>query len=516
MHSTDAVTGRGVPPGLFMRERHRSTWVPWALGAAIVIGAAIRFSTLGMQSYHHDEAWTAGVVLHSNLFTTLGKVSATESTPPLYYLLAWGWTKLFGTGEWGLRSLSALFGVATIPVVYLIARRMAGGAAGAAAAALAAVNPALIWYSQEARSYSLLVLLSALGFLFFLRARDGYARRDLFWWVALSVLATATHYFGAMPAAIEAALLLAGAGRRRGAALIAVAVVALGALALAPLALHQGNAGHADWIGRLGMLTRLKETAGSFVSGETGRFINQPLRMRYAALPLALLAAALALLAWRVSASEQRAAGVALAVAAGSLLLGLAAMAVGQDFVLDRNLLPALIPLLVAAAIGLASRGSGRLGLGIGAILIAYWLAFAVYVDLRPRLQRADWRDVAADLGSPSGPREIVTSGQGAVPLLYYLPDRTIELHSPRPPMPVREVDVVSIGVPRARRATGLPRPFRPAGQVSEHTVTLTRYVAPRPVAVSWHQLLDHYTGFVSRDVLAQGAAARAAANPSN
>ncbi|MDQ2939376.1 MAG: hypothetical protein M3R23_02470, partial [Actinomycetota bacterium] len=60
-------------------------WVPWALGAAIVIGAAIRFSTLGMQSYHHDEAWTAGVVLHSNLFTTLGKVSATESSPPLYY-----------------------------------------------------------------------------------------------------------------------------------------------------------------------------------------------------------------------------------------------------------------------------------------------------------------------------------------------------------------------------------------------------------------------------------------------
>ena len=103
MHSTDAVMGRGVPPGLFMRERHRSAWVPWVLGAAIVIAAAIRFSTLCMQSYHHDEAWTAGVVLHSNLFTTLDKVSATESTPPLYYLLAWGWTKLFGTGEWGPR-----------------------------------------------------------------------------------------------------------------------------------------------------------------------------------------------------------------------------------------------------------------------------------------------------------------------------------------------------------------------------------------------------------------------------
>jgi hypothetical protein len=263
------------------------------------------------------------------------------------------------------------------------------------------------------------------------------------------------------------------------------------------------------------MLTRLKETAGSFVSGETGRFINQPLRLRYAVLPLALLAVALALLAWRASASEQRAAGIALTVAGGSLLLGLAAAVVGQDFVLDRNLLPLLIPLLAVAAIGLASQGSGRLGLGVAAILVAYWLAFAVYVDLRPRLQRADWRDVAADLGSPSGPREIVTSGQGAVPLRYYLPDRTVEVHSARPAIPVREVDVVSIGAPRVS-PTGLPRSFRPAGQVSEHTVTLTRYVAPRPVAVPWHQLLNHDTGFFSRDVLAQGVAAPTAANPSN
>ena len=132
-----------------------------------------------MQSYHHDEAWTAGVVLHSNLFTTLDKVSATESTPPLYYLLAWGWTKLFGTGEWGLRSLSALAGVATIPVAFAIGRRLAGNRAAVIAAALVALNPALIWYSQEARAYSLLVLLSGLGFLYFLRARDGFASRDL-------------------------------------------------------------------------------------------------------------------------------------------------------------------------------------------------------------------------------------------------------------------------------------------------------------------------------------------------
>jgi putative copper export protein len=188
-----------------------------------------------------------------------------------------------------------LFGVATIPVVYLIARRMAGGAAGAAAAALAAVNPALIWYSQEARSYSLLVLLSALGFLFFLRARDGYARRDLFWWAALSVLATATHYFGAMPAAIEAALLLVGAAVIALAAVPAFAgtrgwaAVAIGAVIVLAVDVGTGHAAYgsdlvlqftaqlthglaaAAWIGGLAGLLLVLRTIPAEERGPTAR-----------------------------------------------------------------------------------------------------------------------------------------------------------------------------------------------------------------------------------------------------
>jgi mannosyltransferase len=505
MRLTAGATGRDLPPRLFVPDRVAG--VHWALLAVVCVGAAVRFATLGIQSYHHDEAWTVHFVLHSSLFTTLDKVSATESTPPLYYLLAWGWAKLFGTGEWGLRSFSALCGVATIPLAYLIGCRLAGRTAALVTAALVAVNPALIWYSQEARSYSLLVLLSTAAFLFFLRARDGYGSRDLTWWAVLSALAMSAHYFGALPAAVEAALLLAGGRQRRMATVIAIAAVGAAGIALIPLAVHQANAGHADWIARIGLLTRLEETAAMLVNGETGRFISQPLRWRYVVVPLALVATALALLMGRASPVERRAAGVALAVAAGSLLLALAAAAVVKDYFLARNLLPALLPLLAAAAIGLTCRGAGRLGLAVGAALTLYWLAFAVYVDVRPRLQRPDWRDVASDLGSPMGPREIVTSGQGAVPLRYYLTGRTVAVHSRRSLVPVTEVDVISVGAPPPRRGTGLPRPFRHAGQRTEKTVTLTRYRAPRPVPVPWSQLLNHYTGFYSRNVLAQGLA---------
>ena len=122
-----------------------------------------------MQSYHHDEVITAARVIPGSFAHMLHEVKGSESNPPLYYVLAWAWAKAFGTGEVGLRSLSALFGAATVPVAYLIGRELASRRAGLIAAALVAVNPMLIWYSQEARSYAVLVFFGA-AFAALLRA----------------------------------------------------------------------------------------------------------------------------------------------------------------------------------------------------------------------------------------------------------------------------------------------------------------------------------------------------------
>ena len=132
-------------------------------------------------------------------------------------MLAWGWAKAFGTGEFGLRSLSALFGAATVPVAYCIGRELASRRAGLIAAALVAVNPMLIWYSQEARSYALLVFFGAVSLLFFVRAlrtRDG---RDLALWALASALALCSHYFAVFAVAIEARLAAGRAAARAGA-----------------------------------------------------------------------------------------------------------------------------------------------------------------------------------------------------------------------------------------------------------------------------------------------------------
>jgi uncharacterized membrane protein len=99
------------------------------LAGIVVVAAALRFATLDVQSYWFDEATTVHL-LRDDLPGLLGAIPDSESTPPLYYALAWFWTKLFGTGEVGLRSLSALAGTLTVLAVYAVGARWATRRAG--------------------------------------------------------------------------------------------------------------------------------------------------------------------------------------------------------------------------------------------------------------------------------------------------------------------------------------------------------------------------------------------------
>src|SRR5919199_1265062 len=91
--------------------------------ALTLAGAALRFATLDLQSFWYDEAVTVGIV-RLDFGAILDHIPKSESTPPLYYVLAWLWTRVFGSGEVGIRSLSALLGTLAIPVFYLAAREL--------------------------------------------------------------------------------------------------------------------------------------------------------------------------------------------------------------------------------------------------------------------------------------------------------------------------------------------------------------------------------------------------------
>src|SRR5205807_9710917 len=90
----------------------------WAVAAITAFGAALRFATLDLQSVWADEAVTVGRILEPSLGGTIGHIPSSEATPPLYYVLAWIWTRAFGHTEVGIRSLSAVLGTATIPVAW--------------------------------------------------------------------------------------------------------------------------------------------------------------------------------------------------------------------------------------------------------------------------------------------------------------------------------------------------------------------------------------------------------------
>jgi mannosyltransferase len=474
----------------------------WALALLTALGAALRFASIDVQSFHHDEVITAARVLPGSFGDMLAAVKRSESNPPLYYALAWGWAKAFGTHEVGLRSLSALFGTATVPLAYCIAARLANRRAGLIAAALLAVNPMLIWYSQEARSYAVLVFFCAVSLFFFARALDSRQGRDLALWALGSALALCSHYFAVFAVGIEALWLLVALRDRWRVVLPALAAVAATGLALVPLISAQVNPTHIGWIDESLLSTRFLETGVSFLVGETGHVIAEPPRERYALLSAIVVAVALLLVAVRGSRRERRGAALGLTVGLGIALLALIAALVGKDYVVERNLLPALVPLGTAAAIGLGVERARRLGLLLALALSAYWIAFDVHVTQTPNLQRPDFRALTEEIGPARAPRAIVTWKLAADPVRFYLHDHAQRVYSGD--WPARTIDVISKSL-EGRAVTGVPKVFHPVARVRFERLTLTRYMSARTREIPFHVLKRVHTGFGFNAVVVDG-----------
>jgi 4-amino-4-deoxy-L-arabinose transferase-like glycosyltransferase len=454
-----------------------------ALCGIVALGAVLRFATLDLQSYRYDEAVTVGRVLHPSLFSTFSAVSHSESTPPLYYVGAWLWSRPFGTGELWMRSLSALVGTGSILAIYFAALALPlPRRAGLVAAALVAVSPVMVWFSQDARAYALVFLLTALSFLFFARARRRVGRHDLLWWAIFSSLAIATHYFAAFVVAAEAILLLLGPNRRG--AIVAVLAVAVASASLAPIALRQAEHNHAGWIGQEPIGERLERAGAKLVGADNGDEHGArqagPIPL---VVPAALALAAIVLLLLLADPGERRTAGLAALVGGGAVAAPLLLAVLGVDFLDGRNLLPAFVPLIVLLGAGFGLRRAGTAGLAPAAVLCLCSLVFTLEIDRLPRLQREDLRNAAAEVGALGPQSAVVTSRYSAgQPLLYYLDARFAQRSLP----PLREIDLV--GSSSAGRSAGrlLPPAFRLVdSKPVSYEFTLTRFRSPRPVRVS-------------------------------
>jgi 4-amino-4-deoxy-L-arabinose transferase-like glycosyltransferase len=382
-----------------------------------LVAAILRFATIGSQSYWLDESQAAHE-LGLSFGSMLGAWNSAEWNPPLYLIIAWPWARVFGTGEVGLRSLSAILGVGLVPLLYLCGAELVSRRAGLVAAALAAVNPFMIWYSQEAREYMLLVVLCTGSLLFFARAWRTQSSRDLLWWGVLSALALLTQYFAGFLIAVEGVMLVYRLRSR--ASLIALAAQAV---VLAPLIPHviPRLQSPATFITSQRLVLRLQQVPVTF---GFNTLYKSP-GVSYGLLGAAVLAAVvIALLVIGAGDRELRGAGIAAVLAAGVLLIPLALALAGHDDFIARGLMPAWPPLAIVIAAAGTARRAKLPGAILVVVVVASFIWAGIAIDSTAFYQRPNWRGVAAALGSPTGTRAIVAyDGQFATgPLSYYMP----------------------------------------------------------------------------------------------
>ena len=527
------ATQAAAAPRRTARSRALPAW--WPLAALTLLAAVLRLSTLGLQSFWYDEAFTPVSVLHPSLFSTLHQLTRTENSPPLWYVLEWVFYRLLGTGEWALRIPSALAGIALVPVAWGIGRELSGRAAAIATAALVAVDPIFVWYSQEARVYGLYTLATGVAMLCFLRfaARPEDRRRALAFALA-GVFALLAHYFTVfLLAGMALWLLWRGETRRR--CLPALGAIGVVGLALIPLVAAQG-ARNTNWIGEWALSSRLQAIPQYFLTGYNGNALGHSIEL-LVALPL-LAACALGL--WRASEPGSRAAGAGEsenAVPASSrwagpawasphpaseedrhrrgatisLLLALCGFGIplvlalaGADYLAPRNVLGAMLPTAsLIAVLGTWPRtrpyGAALLALGAAGLL-----AITIDTDLSPRLQRADWRGLARAIPAGAGERAYAVPLLGSAPLEYYIPG--LRRLAPHRSVAVREiVDAFELPLPEGAGAT--PAGFRLAEHRVVHGLSFFRFVSPVPRMRSEEQLRRELRGAVQPEVIVPGNA---------
>lgn len=143
------------------------------LAGICVLALSLRLAALGVPEFWYDEAFTA--LLAKLPWRSMMVATAGDTHPPAYYALAWLWSRLIGTNEFQLRLLSVLAGVAAVPVCWRVMRRLyLSTATRWAVIALMAIGPFQVYFSQEARMYSLLQLFYLLAVLAILERR---------WWM---------------------------------------------------------------------------------------------------------------------------------------------------------------------------------------------------------------------------------------------------------------------------------------------------------------------------------------------
>ncbi|CAA9217891.1 MAG: hypothetical protein AVDCRST_MAG50-324 [uncultured Acidimicrobiales bacterium] len=209
-------------------------WVVVSLGLVVIAGTFLRF-------FARSPLWLDETLSVNIATVPLGELRGAlerDGAPPLYYLILHGWTKVFGTGDTAVRSLSGVFSAATLPLFWFAGRRVGGRSGAIAALTLGATSPYAIRFGVETRMYSLVALLVFAAWLLLANLLE---RPRAHWFAGVAIvsgLLVLTHYWSFY--LLAATVVMLGYRWRRGRgteprhALIAIGAIATGGILFVP------------------------------------------------------------------------------------------------------------------------------------------------------------------------------------------------------------------------------------------------------------------------------------------
>lgn len=200
------------------------------VAAATLVAAALRLFRLGHQSLWIDEVFTWYSAGAGGALSARDLIENVHG--PLYSLLVHLWAGVAGDGEWAMRLPSAIAGILTVPAFAWLSARWLGPRTAVTAAWLAAGSPFLVWYSQEARNYSMLMLCTCASAAALLELQRRCDAPGVLRYLGLAAMAGLSNLSFALLAPLHLRWWLAGdgatrAGRMRALALVAGAFVLL-------------------------------------------------------------------------------------------------------------------------------------------------------------------------------------------------------------------------------------------------------------------------------------------------
>ncbi|HKZ82586.1 MAG TPA: glycosyltransferase family 39 protein [Anaerolineae bacterium] len=361
-------------------------------------------------------------------------VVTTDTHPPFYFVLLHLWRRLAGETEFALRWLSVFMGTLAIPLVYVTGCRIASRGAGVWAAIAGVLSPFVVWYAQDARMYTLLmveVLLSTYLLLRWIEAppQNGPPARTrasllyplnspdprLVGYVVTVVALLLTHYTGILIFAIQSVLLVAVAWRRsrRAAAWVLVAglIAAVSTVTFVSQRLFSG----AEFPARRALEEIVYETWNVFALGPSAAQVR-PLEQIAAPVILFIIGLIALTFARRPWHSAFLIAWLLLPVLAFYVI-----SFVKPIYVNPRNVSAGLPALLIGVGTGLASlTGWKRIVLASAVIWLGTWSALAIlqiYTD--PSLEKDDIRSLARYIEEREQPGDAIVLHDAIIQLTF-------------------------------------------------------------------------------------------------